>query len=275
MWRTMWCALLVVACAGCSGTRKGPPLAVQCWTFRAFTFLEALDQIKALGVTAVQAYPGQPLAPGLPGIVFDHRMSADQEAMVVEALRERGLRLVAYGVVDLGHDEESMRQVFDFARRLGIGTIVAEPEFDALPLVERLVQEYDIQVAIHNHPEPSRYARPETVAEQLQGRDRRIGACADTGHWLRTGVVPVHALKMLRGRVLDVHLKDLNAFATRDAYDVPCGQGKADIKAVVAELRRQGYEGYLTIEYENEQERRDPSPAVAESIRFLKKLGCR
>ncbi len=275
MWCTMCWTLLLAACAGCSSGRKGPPLAVQCWTFRAFSFVEALDKVKSLGVTAVQAYPGQVLSPEYPGVTFGHHLSEEQHAFVAQALQERGLRLVAYGVVDLGRDEQSMRSVFDFAHRLGIGTIVAEPEFEVMPLLERLVQEYGIRVAIHNHPAPSRYARPETVAEQIAARDRRLGACADTGHWLRTGVVPVQALRLLHGRVLDVHLKDLNAFASPEAYDVPCGQGKADIRAVVAELRRQGYDGFLTIEYEKEQDRDNPAPAVAQSITYLRKLGCR
>jgi len=270
------CAILLVAAGlGCTPRSSGPPLAVQCWTFRAFTFTEALDRIRELGVSAVQAYPGQPLAPDLPGVVFDHRMSPEHVALVERALKERGLRLVAYGVVDMGKDEGSMRAVFDFAKRLAIPTIVSEPEFEALPLVERLAKEYDVRVAIHNHPLPSRYARPEVVHEQIRDRDPRIGACADTGHWLRTGVRPVEALKLLSGRVLDVHLKDLNAFGTPDAYDVPCGQGAANIREVVSELRHQRYDGYLCIEYENEQQRANPTPAVRQSIDYLRRLGCR
>ncbi|MCR4439124.1 MAG: sugar phosphate isomerase/epimerase [bacterium] len=275
MARTLCAALLLASWVGCATRTPAPPLAVQCWTFRAFTFIEALDRIQELGLSAVQAYPGQPLAANLPGAVFDHRMPEEQVNWVEKALAERGLRLVAYGVVDVGRDEESMRPVFDFAKRLHIPTVVAEPEFEALPLLERIAKEYDIRVAIHNHPAPSRYARPETLNEQIRQRDHHLGACADTGHWLRSGVVPVEALRLLRGRILDVHLKDLNAFARRDATDVPCGQGKANIRAVVAELRRQGYDGYLCIEYENEEQRDNPSPAVRRSIAYLNKLGCR
>lgn len=275
MLRTLCAAVLLASWVGCATRTPAPPLAVQCWTFRAFTFIEALDRVQELGLSAVQAYPGQPLAANLSGAVFDHHMSEEQLNFVEKALAERGLRLVAYGVVDVGRDEETMRRVFDFAKRLRIPTVVAEPEFEALPLVERMAKEYDLRVAIHNHPAPSRYAHPETLHEQIRERDHHLGACADTGHWLRSGVLPTDALRLLRGRVLDVHLKDLNAFATREASDVPCGQGKANIHAVVSELRRQGYDGYLCIEYENEEQREDPSPAVRQSIAFLNKLGCR
>lgn len=275
MMRMLCVALLLATGLACGSRTSGPPLAVQCWTFRAFTFVEALDRIRELGVSAVQAYPGQPLAPELPGVVFDHHMREEHLVLAETALKDRSLRLVAYGVVDLGQEEASIRAVFDFARRLAIPTIVCEPEFGALPIVEELAKVYDVRVAIHNHPLPSRYARPEVVQEQLRGRDARLGACADTGHWLRTGVRPVAALKLLRGRVLDVHIKDLNAFAAPNAYDVPCGQGQADIRGVVSELRRQAYDGYLCIEYENENDRANPSPAVRESLRYLHRLGCR
>ncbi|MCH8837153.1 MAG: hypothetical protein IIA60_05040, partial [Candidatus Marinimicrobia bacterium] len=81
------------------------PLAVQCWTFRKFTFMETLEKVKELGIENIQAYPGQVL--GLPGdnreAKSDHHMSAEQVAQVKQHLERLGLRLVAYGVVEEKH----------------------------------------------------------------------------------------------------------------------------------------------------------------------------
>ena len=176
------------------------PMAVQCWTFRKFTFMETLDKIKEMDVSYVEAYPGQTLSPENSNIAFDHNLEKSYREMVKRKLKENNLQLINYGVVGFENDEAAMKKVFDFAQNMGIRTIVTEPAFDDYSLLEKMVKKTGIHVAIHNHPEPSKYARPETVLEHIDGLDSRIGVCADTGHWMRTGVNPVEALRMLEGR---------------------------------------------------------------------------
>ena len=105
------------------------PIAVQCWTFRKFSFFETLDKVKELGVFYLQPYPGQKLDSEGPVNRFDHNMSEDQIKQVKQKLKEYGIRLVSYGVVYFENNEESMRKVFDFAKKMGIRTIVTEPRF--------------------------------------------------------------------------------------------------------------------------------------------------
>ncbi len=249
------------------------PLAMQAWTYRRYTFFEAIEKTKALGIQYLQAYPGQPLSKEGKEARFDHNMSADQLQRVRQALDRGGVKLVSYGVVDCGRDEASMRRVFDFARKMGIETIVTEPREEDFPILDKLVQEYDIQVAIHNHPEPSRYAKPETVLEKIKNLDHRIGACADTGHWMRGSRIPAEALRLLSGRIIDVHLKDRSDFKTGPGIDdVPFGKGKANIRDILAELTLQNYAGYLTIEYENEEEVLAPEPAIRAGLDFIRQV---
>jgi hypothetical protein len=162
-----------------------------------------------------------------------------------------------------------MEKVFGFARAMGVRTINTEPGFDDYSLLEKMVKRTNIRVAIHNHPPPTKYARPETVLERVRDLDPRIGACADTGHWLRTGVDPVEALKLLEGRIMNVHLKDLDASGKPDARDVPFGQGKADIRSILAELTRQGYYGPLAVEHENPDDVDNPSPPIRRGLEFI------
>jgi sugar phosphate isomerase/epimerase len=249
------------------------PVAMQCWTYRRYTFYEAAEKTKALGIKYLQAYPGQVVSPELKDVVFDHNLSDDLTDQIKKRLDDLGLQVLSYGVVDIGRTEASMRRVFDFARKMGIRTIVTEPADEDFPVLDKLVKEYDIDIAIHNHPEPSKYARPETVLARVKGLDGRIGACADTGHWMRGGIRPVEALRLLRGRIIDVHLKDRNEFGTGPKTDdVSFGEGKADIRDILAELTLQDYAGTLTIEYENEAEVMTPEPAITRGLEYLKNV---
>jgi sugar phosphate isomerase/epimerase len=248
------------------------PIAMQCWTFRKFTFFEALEKVKELGLNYLEAYPGQLLSKDMPDVKFDHNLSDDLIKKVKGELKEKEISLVGYGVVDFENNEESMRQVFDFARKMGIRTIITEPKFDNFSLIEKMVKEYNLNIAIHNHPEPSKYAHPEIVLDHVEGLDPRIGSCADIGHWMRAGLNPVETLRLLEGRILDVHLKDRNKFGTEGAYDVPWGKGQANIQDVLAELTRQNFPGYLAVEYENPDEANNPSPAIRKCLEYLKSV---
>lgn len=248
------------------------PIAVQCWTFRKFSFFETLQKVEELGVKYLQAYPGQVLRKDNSAVKFDHNLDDAQIQSVKDGLKEHAITLVSYGVVGFDNDENSMARVFDFARKLGIQTIVTEPAYDDYSLIEKMVKKYNIQIAVHNHPEPTKYSRPGTVLQHVQGLDERMGACGDTGHWMRSGVKPVEALKLLEGRMIDVHLKDLNVFGSKQAFDVPFGQGDAHVFDILAELTLQDYHGYLVVEHENPKEVDNPSHSVRKGIDYIESI---
>jgi sugar phosphate isomerase/epimerase len=223
--------------------KLGFRLSLQCWTFRELTFFETVDKAAGLGVKYLEAYPGQRLKPGS-NLVFDRNMSDD----VCKDIRRKlaaagGLKLVAYGVGDVPTDEKAARKLFDWAKRLGIEVLVTETTPNDVH--DRLCTEYHIKLALHNHPAtwPT-----ERVLAACKGHCKLIGACGDTGHWMRANRVPVDMLKKLAGRIMHLHFKDLDRFGA--GHDVPWGTGKADVRGMMAELKRQGYRGYFSIEYE-------------------------
>ena len=249
------------------------PIAVEGWTYRKYTFFETVDKLKALGIAYLQAYPGQALGNGYGKDVFDESMPEAAMKAAQAKLREAGVSVVAYGVVEIGTTEAAIRKVFDFARKMGIRTVVCEPADDAFPMLEKLLKEYDLRAAIHNHPQPAKYAFPTTTLEHLKGRDKRIGVCADTGHWMREGLNPVECLRLLQGRILDAHLKDRTDYGKGPAAkDVAWGSGKAGVRDILAELTLQDFDGYLTMEYENEEEVMTPEPAIRKSVEFVKSV---
>lgn len=229
---------------------EGWRLSVQAWTFNRFTFTEAVAKAASAGVRWIEAYPGQQVSAGSRDVTMGPGMSVADRAAVKAMLADAGVRLVNFGVVELTNDETACRRVFDFARDMGVETIVSEPPPEAFPLVDRLCAEYRINVAIHNHPKPSFYWNPEKVLEVCRGRSSRIGACADVGHWLRSGVDPLEAIRKLQGRIISLHFKDLNAAGDPAAHDVVWGTGIANVAALLKELDRQKFQGVFSIEYE-------------------------
>lgn len=226
----------------------GWQLGVQAWTFRDRTTFETLDTCKALGLKYVELYPGQKLAPGS-DVVVGQDMTTEQIATLQKKLGECGVRPLAFGVVGFGKDEAAARKTFGFARALGIPTITCEPDADAWDLVAKLADEFEITIACHDHPKPSHYWNPETVLAAVKDRSQRLGACADTGHWPRSGIDPVAGLKTLAGRIRSLHFKDI-APADAKGEDKPWGTGEGKAREQLAELHRQGFLGLVSIEYE-------------------------
>ena len=107
------------------------------------------------------------------------------------------------GVINMTDDESQLRNAFEYARDAGIPTIVCKPTHQSLPVLDKLVKEFGLKLAIHNHgPEDKVWPSPLDVWEAIQKYDDRIGVCVDVGHTARCGVDPVQALANLRGASL-------------------------------------------------------------------------
>lgn len=261
--------------------KLGWQMAIHAYTFRKFSIFECIDKTAALGLKHM-SLSGSVSLDGKNSIKTVNLADKDAEA-IKKAAAAKGLKLVNIGVVQLPPDEAESRKVYEFARKMGIDTLVAEPEPAALDLVEKLCKEYNIKVAFHNHPKPSRYWNPDTVLEAVTGRTPLMGACADTGHWLRSGLDTLECLKKLQGRVICLHFKDLmpeepgtQAAAPaekkkkREAkamHDVPWGTGVGNVKAQMVELKRQGFHGAFGVEYEYHWE--NSMPEIAECVKFF------
>jgi len=244
--------------------------AIQSYSYKEFTFFEAIDKTAALGVKWIEAFPQQKLSPEKPDLKFNHQLPDDILDQVKQKLASAGVQLVNYGVVGLPNDEAECRKVFEFAKKMGIETIVSEPPQEALEMIDKLCQEYGVNVALHNHPKPkSKYWNPDTVVEAVKDRSKRIGACADTGHWMRSEVDPLEALKKLEGRIISLHIKDLDKMGP-GAKDAPLGSGGGDLTAWLKELRRQGLNPVLALEYEGREPNKEES--IAKSVEGFKLL---
>ena len=238
-------------------------IGVQMWTFRVFTFAEALDKVDSAGVKYIEAFWGQPLGAGMKDS-FGIRMSDNSKAKLKDMLQKKGIHMVAMGVI-VPKTREEWTKAFDLAKEFGLSYITAEPLKDQWDMVDSMAGAYGIKVAIHDHPKPNVYWSPDSVLAATVCHPN-IGSCADIGHWARNGVNPVDALKKLEGHVFGVHLKDITKFGDTHAQDTIVGKGVIDFAPIFQELKRQHFSGMFSIEHESNWYH--SLPDVIETVKF-------
>ncbi|MFZ2641779.1 MAG: sugar phosphate isomerase/epimerase [Verrucomicrobiia bacterium] len=280
MKRFLWLAMgMMMACAAtakadeaCAAADKlGWQLAIHSYTFKEFPIFDAIDKTASLGLKYMSISGSVNL--GGPKPVKTMTAPPKDVEAIQKKLAACGIKkLVNMGVVKPVADEAETRAIFEFAKKMGIDVLVAEMEPDALDTVEKLCKEFNMKVAIHNHPKRAKDPKyklwdPEYVLSLVKGRDSRIGVCADTGHWVRSGLDPVECLKKLEGRIIALHFKDLNEKNNPKAHDVPWGTGVGNAKGQLAELKRQGFRGAFCIEYEHNW--KESLPEIAQCVKFF------
>jgi sugar phosphate isomerase/epimerase len=239
-----------------------PPirLGVASYTFREFMRTQLIADLRELRITGLNAKD-----------VKDHLpMDADDEARATFDYRTNGIHVHAVGTVYFPKDEDAdIRAKFEYARRAGAKVIVAgDPLPEALPRIERFVQQYDIQFAIHNHgPEDKIYHSPLDVLKAVGKMDRRMGCCIDVGHCARAGVDVVEAIHAAGPRLFNMHMKDLADLKEKESQ-VAVGQGKLPIREIFEALISIKYPGWVDLEYEIHGE--DPMPGVTESFAYMR-----
>ena len=253
----------------------GFALGCQAYTFNRFSVFEAIEKTAQAGGKVIEFFPGQKLSAEEPNVKWDHNAADDVVEKVKAQLTKYHLKAVNYGVVGIPKDEAQARKIFEFAKKLGLYGVTTE-SVDAIDTIEKLVKEYDIRVGFHDHPKRAndpgyKMWDPNYVLSVVKNRDRRIGSCADTGHWVRSGLKPVDCLRILKGRIISSHLKDLNEFGKLEAHDLPYGTGVSDVPAILEELKRQKFEGNISIEYEYAWDH--SVPEVAQCIGFVRGYG--
>ena len=249
-------------------------IGCQAYTFNHFTVFEAIEKTAEAGGKVIEFYGGQKLSKEEPNVGWNHDASPETIKQVKDKLAQHHLKAVNYGVVGVPKDEAGARKIFEFARTMGLRAITTE-SVEAIDTIEKLVKEYDIMVAFHDHPkrpdDPKyRMWDPDYILSVVKDRDARIGACADTGHWVRSNLKPVECLRILKGRIISSHLKDLNEMAP-GGHDVPYGTGVSDVPAILDELKAQGFTGNISVEYEHNWEK--SVPEVAQCIGFVRGYG--
>jgi sugar phosphate isomerase/epimerase len=255
---------LSLAISGYAGTPLGKETKVggfsigcQAYSFNQFSAYEAIDKTAAAGGKTIEFFSWQKLSPENPKLEVNSTLSDKHIAELKEKLKSAGLRATSmyFGnkAFEAKDPEAELRKTFDFAKKMNFVALTGEPPLSGFDLVEKLCKEYDLRFCLHNHRKDDSHPDyknwdPNYTASIMKGRDKHMGFCLDTGHLVRSGLNPLDALQILKGRVYSLHLKDP---ISADGHDTVYGQGVGDVQNVLKELKKQKFNGFISIEYEN------------------------
>lgn len=232
-------------------------LGMASYTFRKFSLEDTVAMTNRLGLERI-AFKSFHLP----------LESTDEEIRsIASKVRATGLDLYGCGVVYMQNEEEADR-AFHYAHTAGMRMIIGSPAPKLLEMVNKMVNKYDIKLAIHNHgPDDEHYPTPESAYVKIKDLDPQVGLCIDIGHTMRAGVDPSESAEKFRDRLLDVHIKDVTA-AAKEGQTVEIGRGVIDIPRFLKTLLNLNYEGSVSFEFEKDPD--DPLPGVAESVGFVR-----
>lgn len=229
-------------------------VGLQSYSLRNFGFEQSLKMTRELELEWVEAFPMH-----LP--YFAPREQWQETRAMIGRMQTQ---VVAYGVVSFGNDENSARAVFEFAKAMGIRVITADPGPGSFRYLARLCEEFRIPIAIHNHGPNTRYDTIRSVEEAIRGQPEWIGACIDTGHYLRSREDPVEAVRRFGKRVYAVHLKDVK----NHTQFTLLGKGDLDTVGFLRALKQVSFRHCLALEYEENP--KDPMLDIQACLQYLK-----
>ena len=234
-------------------TYGGFPMGTQSYSLRSFGVDGAIEQTHRLGLHFIEFF-------GAHFPITKDKIKIDE---MNKKLAKYDMTISAHGVNGFGADHDKNEVVFQFAKMAGIKNISANPRPNSFDSLDKLVAKYDIRIAIHNHGPGALYDKIDDGLKAVKGHDKRIGFCADLGHYIRSSEDPVEVIHKLGDRLYGVHLKDFDA-PRSDAGNVIIGQGLLDLQGTFAALREVGFpaDGALSLEYEE----RDPEADIRECL---------
>jgi len=236
---------------------RGLKVGIASYSTREFTLDQTIEMAKRLDVRYLTLKDAH--------LKMDSTLEERKEA--AKKIKDAGLVLMGGGVIYMKNDEKQVRNAFEYARDAGMPLIVGAPDIDALPLVEKMVKEFDIKIAIHNHgPGDNKYPSPLDAYRCALPYDKRIGLCIDIGHSVRWGDNEIEVIRAVKDRFYDMHIKDVTARA-KDGKMIEIGRGVIDIPGVLKTLLEIGFAGHVALEYEKNA--KDPLPGMAESFGYL------
>jgi sugar phosphate isomerase/epimerase len=243
-------------------------LGMTAYSLHKYTFFETVDRTAELGLSYLNSLSFQKVSEEIPKM-FGPDLTDEEIEQIRRKLDERHVRLVTHFIGRIPSDEAGCRRVFEFARKLGIETLLSEPPLADLDQIERFCDEYDVQLAIHNHGEKDspHYWHPDKAMEACKGRSPRIGACVDIGYWLRSGIDPIQGVRTLGDRLMVVQMHDLDEVSPQ-GQDVPWGTGAGRTRELIGTIHELGLRPTL-IEIEYSRDWYESMPKMAQCKAFF------
>ena len=238
---------------------------VALWTFHTVNFPGSLDKVDSAGLKYIEPNTFHRAGPELKDSMILQLSRAGIEKLRT-MIAAKGLICESLYIVG-DSTIKSWKKQFDIAKQLGVEFVTTEPPLNMWDALDSLAGTYGMKVAIHEHWKGvSHYWDTDTTMMAIKGH-RNFYVCADLGHWPKSGINPLDAVKKLSGHIIGIHLKDIAAYDDPSLKDVPVGTGVVDFPAIFQELKRQGFKGHIYIERDAEDQ---PSnlPSVMQTVKY-------
>ena len=240
-------------------------LGAALWTFHTVNFPESLDKVDSAGIKYIEPNTFHRAGPDLKDSMI-LQLSPAGIAKLKDMIKKKGL--ICESIYIVGDSTvRSWKKQFDIAKQLGVEFVTTEPPLNMWDSIDSLAGAYGIKVAIHEHWKGvSHYWDTDTTLMAIKGHPN-FYVCADLGHWPKSGVNPLDAVKKLSGHIIGIHLKDIAAYDDPSLKDVPVGTGVVNFPAIFQELKKQGFKGHIYIERDAEDQ---PSnlPSVIQTVKY-------
>jgi L-ribulose-5-phosphate 3-epimerase len=240
-------------------------LGVAFWTFHTLTFADALSNIDSSGLDYIE-------------LNTFHRAGAELNDSSISALSPAGIQKLIDQIKAKNLHVESVyiagdstiaswKHQFDIAKQFGARFVTGEPPMKMWDSIDSLANVYNMKVALHEHWKGvSQYWHPDTVLLAIKDHPN-FGACADLGHWPKSGIDPVDAVKKLQGNIIALHLKDIAAFNNPKLKDVVVGTGVVNVPAIFQLLKDDQFKGPIYIERDS-TEAQGNLPSVIQTVKY-------
>jgi sugar phosphate isomerase/epimerase len=241
---------------------NGIHVGVQSFCFREFANEQIVGMLRECGLDTIELFKKHA------GI------EERREEEVIRLYRDHGIAISSFGINPYPNNEAEIRPYFEFAKKAGIRYLGASPAPDSFGLLERMCEEYDIGIAIHNHGrKDQKYGTVEQLEQALAKTSDRIGLCLDTAWLLDVSADPVETLRKFAGRVYGVHLKDFTYDADGTRRENIIGTGGLRLREFLDLLVKTGFAGYVSIEYEADA--KNPIDGIRKCVEEVKKAVAR
>ena len=240
-------------------------LGAALWTFHTVNFPMSLDKVDSAGIKYIEPNTFHSAGPELKDSMI-LQLSPEGIEKLKLMIAAKGLTCESIYIVG-DSTINSWKKQFDIAKQLGVEFVTTEPPLKMWDSIDSLAGAYGIKVAIHEHWKGvSHYWDTDTTLMAIKGHPN-FYVCADLGHWPKSGINPLDAVKKLSGHIIAIHLKDIAAYNDPSLKDVPVGTGVVDFPAIFQELKKQGFKGHIYIERDAEDQ---PSnlPSVIQTVKY-------
>ena len=181
--------------------------------------------------------------------------------------------------IDLAEDlQVPLVRVFGGHARPGLAPeppeVVNDWVAEALSRAAPTAEQAGVTVVLETHDAFSSARRVAAVLDRVDSP--RVAALWDSHHPYRVGETPQDVIEALGARIAHVHVKDARR-TTPNGSDwqlVLLGDGEVPVREQVQALQRQGYSGYVSVEWEKKwhPEIAEPEIALPQHIRWLRSV---